>query len=55
MELVLANITIRWGSHQWDASKDGVMATKSRQYLVVAVTLGGDRVASICMSGRLFG
>jgi hypothetical protein len=49
MELVLANVTIRWGSHRWEASKDGVMSTKSRQYLVDAVTLVGDRVASVCV------
>ena len=37
MELGLENITIRWGSHQWEASKDGVAATKCREYLVDAV------------------
>lgn len=55
MELVLANVTIRWGSHRWEASKDGMMATKSRQYLVDTVNLFGDRVASVCVSGRPIG
>lgn len=56
MKLVLANVTIRWGNHRWETSKDGVMATKSsRQYLVAAVTIFGDGVASVCVSERLIG
>jgi len=55
MELVLENITIRGGSQQCESSKDGVTATKCREYLVDAVSLVGDRVASVCTSGRLTG